>query len=156
MGELTQLLSWRGAALELVAARKQDDVGFCHGEAYPASFVADEPGRLSVGTLEYAGFGPRLYDVATVRWVLELHARDRAEDTFAAFLAAYRARPALDFDDSLLRAWVAIRHLWAFRLGWLMAREQGLAVLAGDADQLERRARFASHWTLGSKPPGSA
>ena len=131
------LADWRQRAVDALATAPRDDVGVCHGEAYPATCRNVEGGRMAIAELDWAGVGHRAYDLATFRWVLELHAGDAAEPLFDDFLAGYGARRPLPPLDGL-RAWVAARHLWSLRLA------AGFA----DADGLARRAAFAATWTL--------
>jgi Ser/Thr protein kinase RdoA (MazF antagonist) len=144
------LVGWWEELRPVLRATGGDDVGMCHGEAYPATcrFVAGGS-ALAVAELSWAGEGCRLYDLATFRWVLELHRPADAPRLFAEFLAGYasvRTPPSLDG----LRAWVAARHLWSLRLA------AGFA----DDEALRRRAAFAASWPIqlvlgGSTGPGA-
>jgi Ser/Thr protein kinase RdoA (MazF antagonist) len=136
--ECQALTAWRDAATQAIAAAPIEDVGLCHGEAYPATCRAVEGGALAVAELAWAGVGPRIYDLATYRWVLALHAAGDAGEIFAAFLAGYGAhRPVPDL--RALDAWVAARHLWSLRLA------AGFA----PTSQLVRRAELARTWPIG-------
>lgn len=145
--DLRYMTEWRSAALATIEAAGDDDIGFLHGELYPAALHQTTAGDLAVGTFEYSGYGPRKYDISIVRWVLELHKRPEAEKLFAEFLADYRKHRPVELTTGELRAWVAVRHLWALRLGWILAAEQGLGGLL-DRDALDPRVKFARHWSL--------
>jgi hypothetical protein len=132
------LLEWWELAATALSAQTGNDMGMCHGEAYPATFRNVGAG-LAVAELDWVGSGDRAYDLATYRWVLALHAEDAADELFTLFVDAYsevREVPSLE----ALRAWVAARHFWSLRLAAGFADETGLA----------RRAAFALRWKIGS------
>jgi Ser/Thr protein kinase RdoA (MazF antagonist) len=135
-GEADTLVAWWHEAHAVLAAGHESDNGMCHGEAYPATcrLVGDE---LGIAELDWAGEGARAYDLATYRWVLEVHAAERAEELFARFLDAYAAVREVP-NLAALRAWVAARHFWSMRLA------AGFADPAG----LSRRASFAGSWDV--------
>lgn len=113
-----------------------DDVGMCHGEAYPATCRHVDEG-LAVAEFDWVGRGDRAYDLATYRWVLAVHAEDAADALFTTFVTAYGEVRRVP-DLGALRAWVAARHLWSLRLAAGFADETGL----------HRRAAFATRWTI--------
>lgn len=131
-----QLLDWWDRADRVLSAGTADDVGLCHGEAYPATCRRVDEG-LAIAELDWVGRGDRAYDLATYRWVLAVHAPDTADAVFAAFVAAYGEVRRVP-DLGALRAWVAARHLWSLRLAAGFVDELGLA----------RRAAFATGWTI--------
>lgn len=134
--EANALVAWWHRATEVLSTTDGSDFGMCHGEAYPATcrLVGEE---LAVAELDWVGVGDRAYDLATYRWVLQVHATEQAEDLFARFLDAYSAVRAVP-DLTALRAWVAARHFWSMRLA------AGFAEPAG----LSRRASFAATWDI--------
>jgi Ser/Thr protein kinase RdoA (MazF antagonist) len=130
---------WEQATGELGARGAAADVGLGHGEAYPATCrLVGAGAELTLSELDWAGTGDRAYDLATFRWVLEVHAPADAERRFAELVAGYAAvRPVPDLSG--LRSWVAVRHLWSMRLAAGFADARGLA----------QRASFATSWPLG-------
>lgn len=148
--EAAAMTAWREQARAAIAAApRPSDVGLCHGEAYPSTCrLEDEPGsehepRLAVAELAWVGPGPRVYDLATYRWVLALHVpdADEASATFDAFIAGYAAHRTPP-DLTALDGWVAARHLWSLRL----------AVGFAPTKQLARRAELARTWTITAAP----
>lgn len=138
--DAADLIAWWHDADDVLRSAVASDIGMCHGEAHPKTcrFVGDD---LAVAELDWAGVGDRAYDVATLRWVLELHVPDQAAQLFATFLASYaRVRDLPDL--SALRAWVAARHLWSMRLA---------AGFAGPVE-LHRRASFVAAWPIALTP----
>lgn len=134
--EATALTAWWRRANESLGAPNGSDHGMCHGEAYPATCRTTNDG-LAVAELGWAGDGDRAYDFATFRWVLEVHANEKAEDLFAQFLHAYSDVRVVP-DLAALRAWVAARHFWSMRLAAGFAEPLGLS----------QRASFAATWDI--------
>ena len=138
--ERVAMTAWREQArLAIAAAGQPTDVGLCHGEAYPATCRTEHDGTLAVAELDWAGPGPRVYDLATYRWVLAIHIPDAGEGAamFDDFVAGYATRRTPP-DLTALDAWVAARHLWSLRLA------AGFA----PTKQLVRRAELARTWTI--------
>jgi Ser/Thr protein kinase RdoA (MazF antagonist) len=134
--ERAVLVGWWHQATAVLTDAAGSDLGMCHGEAVPASFRI-VGGELAVAELDWAGEGDRVYDLATYRWALALHAKDVADDRFRTFLHAY-AEFRVRADLGPLRAWVAARHFWSMRLAAGFANPAGLS----------RRASFAASWDI--------
>jgi hypothetical protein len=135
--EAAAMVEWWGLAAAALKKTPGSDLGMCHGEAHPATCRFVGANDLAIAELAWAGEGDRVYDFATFRWVLQLHAAERADDLFATFLDAYGAVRAVP-DLTALGAWVAARHLWSLRL----------AVGFADPEGLSRRASFVATWPI--------
>lgn len=135
--DLAVLSDWRSAARTILETHPATDIGLCHGEVYPATCQLREDGSLAIAELDWVGNGAREYDLATWRWIVELHRPEDAARLFDEFLAGYALvrEPPL---TPALRAWVAARHLWSLRL----------SVGFEDLASLRRRADFARSWPL--------
>ena len=131
------LLEWWDLAAAVLSRQSGEDVGMCHGEAYPAT-CREVGGGLAIAELDWVGQGDRAYDLATFRWVLAVHAEDAGADLFDAFVDAYgEVRRVPDLEA--LQAWVAARHFWSLRLAAGFSDQAGLA----------RRAAFLRRWRAG-------
>ena len=136
--EAAVLTAWRDAARAVIAEVPSTDDGLCHGEAYPATCRFDG-GMLSVAELDWSGAGPRVYDLATYRWVLELHVGGAsAASMFDELVDGYASRRTVP-DLRALDGWVAARHLWSLRLAAGFAPTR----------QLVQRAELARRWQIG-------
>ncbi|MBE9066793.1 phosphotransferase [Leptolyngbya cf. ectocarpi LEGE 11479] len=86
------------------------DYGFCHGDFHGENAHASE-GTVTHFDFDCCGFGWRIYDLATFKWVIRL--LDKEEQLWSGFLESYQSKREIsDLDLSLMEPFIAIRDVW--------------------------------------------
>lgn len=90
------------------------DYGFCHGDFHGEN-AHEHANKVMHFDFDCCGFGWRIYDLATFRWVLRLLGKE--ERLWPSFLAGYRAKREIScFDLNLIEPFMVIRDIWFFGL----------------------------------------
>lgn len=86
------------------------DYGFCHGDFHGENAHESE-GTVTHFDFDCCGFGWRIYDIATFKWVTRL--LEKEEQLWSSFLQGYQSKREIsDLDLSLIEPFVAIRDIW--------------------------------------------
>jgi Ser/Thr protein kinase RdoA (MazF antagonist) len=108
--------------------------GLCHGDVNNNNFRIDQEENWTLIDFEYAGYGPRVLDIAnfSLLQVLPLDKSDQAQQTRAAFLEGYQAvRPLSELELQLLPAFVILRQIWLCGVGARLVPNIGLDPFEG-------------------------
>ncbi|MEA5466245.1 phosphotransferase enzyme family protein [Leptothoe sp. PORK10 BA2] len=90
------------------------DYGFCHGDCHGENAHVHH-GNVTHFDFDCCGYGWRIYDLATFKWVIRLLGKE--EMLWSGFLAGYRSvREMSEVDLSLVEPFVAMRDIWYFGL----------------------------------------
>lgn len=128
---------------ELDAAAPALSWGFCHGDLHGGNARIDKD-VLALFDFEFCAPGYHAYDIAVYRWVLEIHAADRADSLWDAFLTSYGETRALtEPDHAAIGRFVLVRHLWDLAVEAQLSASTGEGVFAPDTLD-----RYLSHFSL--------
>lgn len=86
------------------------DYGFCHGDFHGEN-AHESGGTVTHFDFDCCGFGWRVYDLATFKWVTRL--LEKEELLWSSFLKGYQSKREIsDLDLSLIEPFIAIRDIW--------------------------------------------
>ncbi|NEQ53984.1 MAG: phosphotransferase [Leptolyngbya sp. SIO3F4] len=90
------------------------DYGLCHGDLHGEN-AHEYGGKVTHFDFDCCGFGWRIYDLATFKWVIRLLGKE--DRLWSSFLEGYRSiREISDLDLSLIEPFVVMRDIWFFGL----------------------------------------
>lgn len=108
--------------------------GLCHGDVNNNNFHLDPADNWTLIDFEYAGYGPRILDIAnfSLIQVLPLDKSEPTQQLRAAFLEGYQAVSPLEaLELELFPAYVILRQLWLLGVGVKYLPNIGLAPFRG-------------------------
>lgn len=86
------------------------DYGFCHGDFHGEN-AHESGGTVTHFDFDCCGFGWRVYDLATFKWVVRL--LEKEEQLWSSFLEGYQSKREISaLDLSLIEPFIAIRDIW--------------------------------------------
>ncbi|MEM7067162.1 MAG: phosphotransferase [Cyanobacteria bacterium P01_B01_bin.77] len=86
------------------------DYGFCHGDFHGEN-AHEHRGTVTHFDFDCCGFGWRIYDLATFKWVIRL--LEKEEQLWSSFLRGYQSKREISaLDLSLIETFIAMRDIW--------------------------------------------